>query len=301
MAINLGLGAGLGGSAGAGYVATFEQNIRFLAQQMGSRLRPYVQERGLASAKHTWERVAQQNAVTKAGRSVATPTNTSTVWSRRVSVPQVKHMAELIEPEDAQQMLIDPTSTVTQVFGYGMGRAFDDIIIAAATGNSVDGEGVARVLATDAPGQIIAAAAGITLDIAGKVLQQFLLNDIPADIGKVMVITPRQARYLVSIAQATSRDYVEAKFLESTGIIKHWMGFDWVVSTRLTGGGSVSASLLAMTQRAIGLMIDKDTWARVAEDPTRSFATQVYTAFTAGATRVEDEHIVVVNALDNAA
>lgn len=301
MATNLSLGAGLGGSAGSGYVTTFEKHVRFLAQQEGSRLRAYVQERGLASAKHNWERIGVVQAITKAGRSQATPTTTSPQWSRRISVPTVKHMADTLEPEDFQQMILDPGSAVTREFAMAMGRAVDDIIIAAATGNSLDGEGAARVFATDAPNQTVVAGGGVTLDITGKVLQQFLLNDIDAGVEKVLVITPRQARYLVSIIQATSRDYVEAKFLESTGVVKHWMGFDWLVSTRLTGGTTVLANCLAMTSRAVGLMVEKDIWAQMAQDPTLSFAWRIYTAMTMGATRVEDEHIVSLNVIDNAA
>jgi len=43
------------------------------------------------------------------------------------------------------------------------------------------------------------------------------------------------------------------------------------------------------------LQVNKDIWARVAEDPTISFAWRIYSALTMGAVRVEDEQIVHVH------
>jgi hypothetical protein len=74
--------------------------------------------------------------------------------------------------------------------------------------------------------------------------------------------------------------------------VKNWLGFNWLVSNRLTVPLAGQLSCLAFTMRALGFDMKKDIWARVAEDPSVSFAQRVYSAFTGGATRVEDEHIV---------
>ena len=47
-----------------------------------------------------------------------------------------------------------------------------------------------------------------------------------------------------------------------------------------------------MTEDAVGLQVNKDIWCRVAENPERSFAWNIYCAATYGAIRVEDSQVV---------
>jgi hypothetical protein len=272
------------------YVITFEKNVRFLAQQKGSRLLAHCAAPGRQTKAHHFPRVGKLTAVTKAGRAVASPVN-DTPWDERVVTPVTKHVGDLVEPEDIVQMLVDPVSAIATAIGYALGRAIDDLIIAAATGTALDGAGNAVAFPA---GQLVGdGTAAITLALVTQVTQQFLVNDIfPEDGEKWMVVGPVQARQLLSIAQATSRDYVEAKALSDVGIVKNWAGYNWIVSNRLTVPAGGQLSCLAFTERAMGFNMNKPIWARVAEDPSVSFAQRVYSAFTGGATRVEDEHLV---------
>jgi hypothetical protein len=188
-------------------------------------------------------------------------------------------------------MLVDPVSAITVAISYALGRAIDDLIIAACTGNALDGAGATPALPA---GQVVGdGTQAISLNLVTQVMQQFLVNDIfPEDGEKVMVVGPVQARQLLNLVQATSRDYVDVKALADTGMVKNWMGFTWLLSNRLTVPAAGQLSCLAFTQRAMGFNMQKDIWARVAEDPSVSFAQRVYSAFTGGAVRVEDEHIV---------
>jgi hypothetical protein len=68
------------------FVQTFERNVRFLAQQKGSRLLAWCQKKTEQSTKHNFERVGKLTAVTKAGRAVASPVN-DTPFDRRVVTP----------------------------------------------------------------------------------------------------------------------------------------------------------------------------------------------------------------------
>jgi hypothetical protein len=272
------------------YVQTFERNVRFLAQQKGSRMLPWTTKKGEQSQKHNFERVGKLTATTKAGRGVASPVN-DTPFDRRVVTPVTKHVGDLVEPEDVVQLLIDPVSAITTAVGYALGRAIDDLIIAAATGNALDGVGGTPAFPA---GQLVGDGTGaISLLLTSQVMQVFLTNDIfPEDGEKCMFVGPVQARQLLSIQQATSRDYVESKALADNGMVKNWMGFNWYVSNRLTVPAGGQLSCLAFTQRALGFNMQKDIWARVQEDPSVSFAMRIYSAFTGGCVRVEDEHIV---------
>lgn len=275
------------------YVQTFESNVRHLAQQEVTRLRPFVTERS-GPEKHNWERLGSSNAVQKTARLVATP-EADTPWDRRVSIAQTWHNADSTEQEDIGQMLVDPNSNLTMSLAYSMRRAFDDLIITNATGNATDGDG--SPVAFPAAQEVGDYSAAINFDLVTAVQEKFMNNDISPDIPKVAVVGPTQVRKLMQLTEQTSADYVMREALQrlsSTGIVPNWMGFTWIVSTRLlhpTAPGT-DIDCLFFTKRALGLHVAQDITAKVAEDPSYSFAWRLHCQFTAGCVRVEDEHIV---------
>ena len=286
------------------FVQTFENNLRFLAQQSETKLRGFVQERSVSSEKHNWERLGTIEALDKTGRLVATPVQ-DTPWSRRVSSPATFHVGDSTEQEDIVQMIIDPNSSITRELAMAMKRKVDDIIIASATGAAVDGGGGA--VAYDWVNQSTGAyTAPIDFEAVTGVQEKFMQNDIDPSVPKVAIIGPTQVRSLLAETTQTSADFVHREALQklnASGIVSNWLGFTWVMSTRLldgatTGGGAGTKDLLFMTYRALGLQVNEDLTARVAEDPSVSFAWRLYCMATMGAVRVEDEQLVVLKVLD---
>lgn len=270
------------------YIQTFERNVRHLAQQADTRLRRFVTEKATDGQKHNWERLGSGEASLKAAARVATPTS-DLPWSRRVSLAQTYHMGETVEQEDVVQMLIDPNSNVSAAIANGMKRKIDDILIAAATGTALNGDGTTS---TFPAGQVVGDGTGvISIDNILEVQEKFYKNDIDPDESKVMVISPTVQRKLMSLMEVTSGDYQNSKAL-ATGMLPNWMGFDWVVSNRLLVPVAGQISCLAFTKRALGFQVNRDITAKVAEDPSLSFAWRIYAMMTMGAVRTEDEHIV---------
>lgn len=274
------------------YVQTFERTVRQLAQQAETKLRGTTMERGVSAEKHNWDRLGKGDFTTKSSSRQPTPASDSP-WSRRVSVPTTKNDGDTVEPEDIVQMLIDPKSSIAEKQGMGAKRAIDDYIIAAATGDALDGDGATVVFPA---GQVVGdGTAPISFDMVTAVQEKFMSNDIDPSVAKVFVVGPTQVRKLMQLTEQTSSDYVAREALQrltATGIVPMWMGFTWIMSTRLLVPSAGQLSCLAYTRRAIGLQVNKDTWSRVAEDPSISFAWRIYTALTMGAVRVEDEQIV---------
>lgn len=270
------------------YIQTFERNVRYLAQQADTRLRRFVTEKATDGQKHNWERLGSGEASLKAAARVATPTS-DLPWSRRVSLAQTYHMGETVEQEDVVQMLIDPNSNVSAAIANGMKRKIDDILIAAATGTALNGDGTTSAFPA---GQVVGDGTGvISIDNILEVQEKFYKNDIDPDESKVMVISPTVQRKLMSLMEVTSGDYQNSKAL-ATGMLPNWMGFDWVVSNRLLIPAAGQISCLAFTKRALGFQVNRDITAKVAEDPSLSFAWRIYAHMTMGAVRTEDEHIV---------
>ncbi len=284
------------------FVSTYESILRHLAQQKPSRLRSKVTERGVNSEEHNWERLGTAEAQVKSTRLQATPVQ-DWPWSRRVSVPVTYDTGDSTEQEDIVQMIIDPNSNLAQSQGYAMSRAFDDEIISAATGTALDGLGVANTFPDSQ--KVFGATVDVydtslNFDLVTQVTEKFLDNDIDPDELKCMVIGPVQARKLLQLTEATSGDYVYVKALAEMGYIDNWMGYQWIVSTRLNHPTAPGTDIdcFALTMKAIGLMVDRDVTSRIAEDPSISFAWRIYSFMTIGAVRVEDEHIVNLQLAD---
>ena len=283
------------------FVETYESIVRFLAQQTMSRLRPWVMEKSVQSTGHNWERLGTAEATEKTpvggptGRNVATPEH-NYPFSRRRSTPGTWHTGDTIEPEDIVQVLIDPNSNIARAQAYAMNRAIDDEIIDACFRAADNGNGGTVNFPA---GQILGdGTTNIDFDMVTAVTELFMANDIDPDIGKVMVISPAQARRLLQMTEATSGDYNALRPLTAKGYIESWMGYSWLVSTRLNAPDVGEVDCIAMTKQAIGLQMNRDVSAEVAKDPTISFAWRIYCAATFGAVRVEDEHIVRIHLSD---
>jgi hypothetical protein len=284
------------------FVSTYENIVRHLAQQKPSRLRGWVQERGVNSEEHNWERLGTAEAQVKSTRLQATPVQ-DWPWSRRVSTPTTYDVGDSTEQEDVVQMIVDPNSNIAQSQGNAMRRAYDDDIIAAATGTALDGDGAANAFPA---GQKVFGTTvdvydtALNFDLITQVVEKFMANDIDPDEAKCFVIGPVQARKLLQLTEATSADYNALRPLQSKGYVEGWMGFDWIVSTRLNHPTAPGTDIdcFAMTKKALGLMVDRDITSRVAEDPSISFAWRIYSFMTIGSVRVEDEHIVNIQLAD---
>lgn len=273
------------------YIQTFERNLRHLAQQEITRLRPFVTERGTNGINHNWERVNSKEASLKTTRAQSTPV-ADFDFSRRVSVAKTYDIGELVEQEDPVQALVDLNGNLTMGMAYAMRRAFDDEIITALGGDALDGDGA--LVPFNAAQRVGTGAAEISFDLITEVQEKFMDNDIMPDVKKVFVIGPAQVRKLMQLTENTSKDYVRSGLdqLSSTGVALGWMGFDWIVSTRLQAPAAGQLDCYAFTRRGVGLQVNKDITADIAKDPSRSFAWSLYCHAVFGAVRVEDEHVV---------
>jgi hypothetical protein len=273
------------------YVEAFEQNCRILAQQMDSRLRGWVDEVSCDAAAYNWPIVGSQEASQKTTRLQDTP-DQDPGFAERQSIAVTFDTGNSTEQEDIVQMLIDPNSKYVRLQGAAIRRSHDDRIIAAATGASRDGDG--SPVAFDDTNQALGdGTAAIDFDIVTATTEIFMNNDIDPETPKCFVITPAQARKLLQLTEATSGDYNAAMVLTTRGYIESWMGYTWIVSTRLPEGAEEDSKYcFAMTRDAIGLQMNMDVNTDVGKDPGSSFAWRIYSKSVCGAVRVEDEQLV---------
>ena len=286
-------------------VDAFQANVRHLAQQEKSKLYMHVDTDSPEAETNAWDRLSSGDMGAKSRNTAGTGNETGRQWSRRqaVATPFIDH--EIVETQDINMMLLDPKSKLLQSMGLATGRQYDDLIIAAATGNA---NVITRASAvpTTTPtalgaGQIIGDfSLNISFDYIAQVQRLFMQNDIDPTVPKVAVVGPQQVYQLLNITEQTSGDYVNRKALQTlnaSGIVFNWMGFTWIMSTRLTASTN-EKSCLFFTERAIGLHKPQDVTAYCQRDPSRQYAWRPQTEMTAGAVRVEDEKIVWLKVLD---
>ena len=276
------------------FVQQYSANIQMLSQQMGSLLRDKVRVESVVGKNAFFDQVGSVTAQLKTSRHSDTPQIDTPHSRRRVSLADYEY-ADLIDQQDKVRLLIDPTSSYAQAAAFAMGRAMDDVIIAAATGTAFTGE----TGATSEAAQTAIAAGGTGLTIAKlrTAKQTFDLASVDPSIPRHIVVGPEQITNLLGTTEVTSSDFNTVKAL-ANGEVNSFLGFNFTVSNRLAKSGN-DRTCIAFAQDGITLGIGKDVNARIDERADKSYATQVYYCMSIGATRMEEAKVVEVQATES--
>jgi hypothetical protein len=269
------------------FVQQYSANIQMLSQQMGSLLRDKVRVESVVGKNAFFDQVGSVTAQLKTSRHSDTPQIDTPHSRRRVSLADYE-FADLIDQQDKVRLLIDPTSSYAQAAAMAMGRAMDDVIIAAATGTAFTGE----TGATSEAAQTAIAAGGTGLTIAKlrTAKQTFDLASVDPSIPRHIVVGPEQITNLLGTTEVTSSDFNTVKAL-ANGEVNSFLGFNFTVSNRLAKSGN-DRTCIAFAQDGITLGIGKDVNARIDERADKSYATQVYYCMSIGATRMEQAKVL---------
>jgi len=190
-------------------------------------------------------------------------------------------------------MLIDPTSSYARAAAAAIGRSMDDVIIDALGGTAKTGKDGTTSTALPSSQKVAVGASGLTiakLVSAKKILDQ---NNVDPSIKRYIVVSPEQIEDLLNNTTVTSSDFNTVKAL-AQGDISSFVGFEFIVSNRLSVDGSSDRLCYAFAQDGIKLAIGKDVMARVDERNDKSYSTQVYYCSTFGATRMQEDKVVEI-------
>ena len=276
------------------FVQQYSANVQLLSQQMGSLLRDKVRVESVVGKNAFFAQVGSVTAVQKTSRHSDTPQIDTPHARRRVSLSDYE-FADLIDNQDKVRMLIDPTSTYAQAAAYAIGRAMDDVIISAALGTAFTGE--TGSTSTSNANTIAHGSAGLTIAKLRTAKQTLDLNSVDPSIPRYIIVGPKQITDLLGTTEVTSSDFNTVKAL-ANGEINSFLGFNFIVSNRLSLDGT-TRSCIAYAQDGIALAVGKDVTARIDERSDKSYATQVYYCATFGATRMEEDKVVEVQATES--
>lgn len=274
------------------FVEQYKSNVFHLAQQKGSRLRDAVRTETVTGKSHFFERIGSVAAQKRTSRHSDTP-RMDTPHSRRKVTMDDYDWADLIDNEDKVRMLISPQSEYAMAGAWAMGRAMDDAIISAATGNAFGGVSGGTTIALPSTQKVAVASSGLSVDKLISAKEILDGADIDPDEERYLICTSKQISDLLAITQVTSADFASVKALVA-GQVDSFMGFRFIRTERLGLDSNSDRAVLAFAKSGIGLAVGQDVNTRISERADKNYATQVFLSMTIGATRVEDEKVVEI-------
>jgi hypothetical protein len=275
------------------FVQQYKGNVAMLVQQKGSRFRDAVRVETVDGETEYFEQVGAGSAVKRTSRHADTPFTPTPHARRQVTLDDYEY-ADLIDKQDKVRLLIDPTSSYAQAAAWAMGRAMDDVIVAASTGTSKTGKTGSTSVTLPAGQKVAIAASGLTLAklLSAKEILDAAEND--PDEPRFLACPAKDITVLLNTTEVKSADYNTVKALVA-GQIDTFLGFKFIRSQRtgLVVGGSDRACI-AWRKSAITLALGMDPVGRIDERADKSYSVQVYYCMSIGATRMEEEGVVEI-------
>jgi len=278
------------------FVEQYSSNIQMLSQQKGSLLRDKVRVESVTGKNAFFDQVGSVTATVRSTRHADTPQSDTPHSRRRVSLVDYE-FADLIDDLDKVRMLVDPTSTYALAAAYAMGRAMDDAIITAALGSADTGVAGGTAVALPAAQKIVeASTAGLTIAKLRQAKEIIDLADVDPSLPRHIIVSPKQITDLLGTTEVTSSDFNTVKAL-AQGDVNSFLGFNFIVSNRLAVASQIR-DCIAFVSDGIGLAVGKDSTARIDERADKGYATQVYYSAAFGATRMEEDKVVKIQAYE---
>ena len=276
------------------FVQQYSNNVQMLSQQKGSLLRNAVDAETIVGKNAFFEQVGQATAQKRVSRHSDTPQIDTPHQRRRVSLVDYEY-ADLIDKQDQVRTLIDPTSSYAQAAAFALGRAMDDEIISSISGNAFSGETGSTTVPLPAAQKITESGTdGLTIAKLRSAKEKFDSASVDPSIPRYIVVGPKQISDLLGTTQVTSSDFNTVKAL-ANGEISSFLGFNFITSNRLSIASS-KRLCLAFAMDGVKLALGQDIMTRIVERSDKGYATQVYVCMTMGATRMEEEKVVTIQA-----
>lgn len=274
-------------------VREFSRMVHVAAQQMKSRMRPFVKIKSVSGEDFAYDGLEQVEAHEIVGRN--TPTQFSDIThNRRQILPRRIAVALPIDRKDAMDVLIDPKNEYVQAVIRSLERYIDRIVLDAMFADAKTGKnfGTTTTFAADG-GLTVNAQAGLTYEKLLEIHQNFIDNEVGNDAMEdfVLGISGDEHTQLMQEIELTSGDFVR-DFSVEKGEIKKAAGFNIVkfgaaVNNPMLNVTSAVRDCFAMSTRGMVLGIKEDIKVRIDERKDLNYTTQVFAEITMGAVRSE--------------
>jgi hypothetical protein len=286
------------------FVHGYTAEIHRLSAQRSTKLRNAVRVKtGVVGKSHHFERLGASNLQTLNTRHGQTPI-LNPVHSRRRATFTDKGGAILLDRQDEWKMLIQPENDYAQNHADSVNRFYDDLIIAAATGNSVavdENDATSNVtLASWAGGAhvIASGATGLTFEKVNQATRVMNSNEGMEDEqeDRYWAVSPQAVEDLLAEVEVSSSDFSNLNALQNGTMApeQKWMGAKWIMSNRLAVDATPDRTCLYWHKKGMGLAIAREIKIEASVRDDLSYAKQVYAEASAGAVRIEEARVLSV-------
>lgn len=300
-------------------VLQFESDYDHLFQQQMARLQGYCRVKtGVMGSMSAFGLLGEADVSDITGERHGTTTWSDSPSYRRWAVKRDYQNAQMLDEEDALEILVDLEMGYAQNGAMAMGRRMDKTIIDAVTATAVTGAtgtGTSSFDTTapvsDGTGgyQIAVGASGLTLDKMREARTVFMAREVGVDemmMGMstfIWVTNGAGMRDLLEATEATSTDYIgvvmrggaeeQVRMPLVEGRIPYYMGFKIIISNQLNLSSTNHVNL-CWHQRAVGLAVWGGRRIWVGELPEHNLARGILIKEHFGAVRVHDRGVLAV-------
>lgn len=273
-------------------IEQFSDMVHMEAQQMASKLKPYVQIVPMKGEVFAYDGLGTVEAREVVGRNV--PATFDNIEHTRRRLSKKRFVINLpIDSSDIRSTLLSAESKYAQTIAYGALREYDRTIARAALANVWVGREYDTLLTPAQDGVItVDATAGLTYEKLLEIKQNFIDNDVDEMRDRFfLTVTGAENTALLKEEQLTSADF-NRDFNVENGRITRALGMDII-----TFGASVPSpiipvvnsqrKLIAASSRGICLGISKDISIQISERKDLIETTQVQVIFEIGGVRTE--------------
>jgi hypothetical protein len=288
------------------FTAQYSTNVELLLQQRQSKLRGRLRE-----GSHVGKMASPVNQVgsvtAKAPTGRFAPLGRQDADTFRPWVfPQPVEIPQLIDEFDQLETSVDIKSGFVEAAAAAIGRAWDDAIIAAFFGSiqlGADVGGLSAQTFSTTNFQVAStfgssAASGLTVAkiIEAKRILEHYHNDLEMD-RPTMVIGSQQHSDLLNQVTVVSTEFRAAPVMES-GMVRNFLGFDIVMSERLSTASNVR-NIPVFVKSGMYLGMWQDMTNRIDQrTDLSSIPWQLYTKSMYGSTRLQGGKVVSILCAD---
>jgi len=283
------------------FVERWDTSWKMLLQRTQPRLFPRVSMTDVGGDKKWFNIGSSLEWEKKTGR-YQTTTYQDFTTSKAWLVPEVYKCVVLEDKWDESFLhdITSPTSHIIRNHVAGFTRLRDRVIRDAIQGKRITGE-TGSTEETFPSDNVIAVDyddgstdTGLTWDKVKHAIR--LLDDLEVDpMGRIFAIGPAQKQDLMSMAEATDRDYANTMLIKN-GVIHgtEWAGFTWVESTGLSFDASDADARQCLVWHPDFIEYGESGFStRIAELPERDYALQIFSDAKIGACRTQNASLIV--------
>jgi len=273
----------------------YGRNIMMLAQQKYSKLYTNVMLKTDINGKTFFQdQIGEWSMAPKGSLNPDTPEN-DPQFARRMGTIITKNDNRFLDRSVNLQIMSDPKAPMAMSAGSSIGRTIDDEIITSALGNSFSGESGGTAVALPASQIILNGGTNLTFAKVKAAKQKFDDNNVEEE-DRYCVISPAGVTKLLDDTNLTSSDFNTVNAINSGTMPKDalWMGFKWIISTRLTTAANITSGF-AYQKYGLCLGMTEMPFVRTDERKDKSYSWQIYYELNLGGIRLEEVRVVQID------